>query len=197
MISSTQILKVACGAFLGACLFVGHAIAAPILCSTDPTKNRMSIDGSQVSACLAHGTGNLTGNPKNDLFLNGAGAGYEFAGKKEDSPSLNPFNILYTQSGATGTWSFDSSFWDTYGSGAIAFKFGTGNKPDQWFVYSLHAGTTSGDWEFINKFGRGGGLSHVNLYGMGPALVPEPGTLSLLGLGILGLALAKRRSSRT
>lgn len=187
--------KVVGGIALAAYLLGNQALAAPILCSTDPTKNRMSVDDSQVSACLASGTGNLTGESQNDLFLNSAaGADYESAGKQPSAE--NPFNITYSQNGEVGTWSFDSSFWNTYSSGAIAFKFGTGNQPDEWFVYSLQLGMTSGDWEFINEFGRGGGLSHVNLYGTSPIQVPEPGTLGLLGLGVLGLAGMRRRQNQ-
>ncbi|MDX1756401.1 MAG: PEP-CTERM sorting domain-containing protein [Marinobacter sp.] len=187
--------KVVGGIALAAYLLGNQALAASVLCSTDPTKNRLSVDDSQVSACLASGTGNLTGELHNDLFLNSsAGADYEPAGKQ---PSFdNPFNIAYSQTGEAGSWSFDSSFWNTYNSGAIAFKFGTGNQPDEWFVYSLQLGMTGGDWAFINEYGRGGGLSHVNLYGASPVPVPEPGTLALLGLGILGVAGRKRRQQQ-
>ena len=52
---------------------------------------------------------------------------------------------------------------------------------------------SSGDWEFVNVFNRGGGLSHIQLYGRSPASVPEPGTLALLGLGLLGAGVACRR----
>ncbi|MCG8520100.1 MAG: hypothetical protein MI794_19115 [Pseudomonadales bacterium] len=180
---------------LAAWLFIAtQASAVAILCSSDTTKNHMSIDDSQVSACLDSGTGNLTGNPANDLFLNGVGSGYEFAGKQEPGTTFNPFNILYTQSGDMGTWNFDASFWSMYSDGAIAFKFGTGNQPDEWFVYQLNAGITSGDWEFINVFGRGGGLSHVNLYGM-KGKVAEPATVTLLALGLLLLGATRRRKA--
>ncbi len=176
---------------LGASL-AGTASADQILCKSNEL-NHMLGDDSQVSACLDAGEGNLTGNPMNDLFLTGVGTGYEPAGKS-DEPANNPFMIEYTQNGSTGTWSFDSSFWNTYSEGAIGFKFGTGNQPDEWFVFSLVQGVFSGDWEFVNVFGRGGGLSHINLYGKGtPTSVPEPTTLGLLGLGLVGLGLAARR----
>jgi hypothetical protein len=175
--------------------FAGPASAANILCKI-VTNNHMNIDDSQVSACLDAGVGNLTGNPANDLFINGVGAGYEAAGKS-DEPLNNPYNIQFTQSNGSGTWSFDASFWDDYGMGAIAFKFGTGNKPDEWFVYQLVDGVTSGNWQFVNVGGTGGGLSHINLYGIpGETGVPAPAPVTLLGVGLLGLGLVGRRRRR-
>ena len=100
----------------------------------------------------------------------------------------------FTQNGSTGTFGLAASLWDDYEEIAIGFKFGTGNRPDEWFVYLLNDFVTSGIWEFVNVFERGGGLSHVTLYGGEERNnVPEPATLSLLGLGLLGLGFAQRR----
>ncbi|MEL7538244.1 MAG: PEP-CTERM sorting domain-containing protein [Pseudomonadota bacterium] len=38
--------------------------------------------------------------------------------------------------------------------------------------------------------------SGLGIYTRGPAAIPEPGTLGLLGLGLLGAAFARRRSQR-
>ncbi|GAB4233301.1 MAG: hypothetical protein Kow00109_06020 [Acidobacteriota bacterium] len=180
-------------AYLLGILFLGSSagvFADPVVCQ-DVSLNHMSVDNSYVSACLGSGTGNLTGNPSNDPFLtSAAGAGY-FTVTKSDDPSPL-FSLAFTQSGSTGTWSFDSSFWSTYSSAAIGFKFGTGNEADEWFVYSLQPGNTSGDWKFVNVFNKGGGLSHVNLYAT-RASVPEPASLTLLGLGLLASGLLLRR----
>jgi hypothetical protein len=167
------------------------ASAVPLLCETI-TNNHMYVDDSSVAACLDAGMGNLTGNPSNDLFINGAGAGYESAGKSDEG--ANPFNLTFTRAGNIGTWRFDGSFWDSYTEGAIGFKFGTGNNPDEWFVYSLVNGVFAGDWTFVNLFGKGGGLSHMNLYGVaGKVTVAEPATLALFGLGLVALGFARRR----
>lgn len=175
---------------------------AEISCNTNPDINYMKMSDTQANACLDSGSGNLTGQNHNDLFINNGstGDGYFSAGKFPDETDPNPFNINYTQDGSTGTWSFDSSFWDSYANAALGFKFGTGNQPDEWFVFSLVNGVSSGSWAFFQGESfkpRGGGLSHVNLYFKDAVSVPEPGTLGLLGLGILGLLTVRRKLQRT
>ena len=164
--------RLAAGLLAGLAL-VGTASAADILCEKPPL-NHMMVSDSYVSACLDAGVGDLTGTPSNDLFLNGAGAAYVYV---DDAG--------FTQNGNSGTFSFSSSLWNSYDDLAIGFKFGTGNKPDEWFVYSLQDLVSSGDWTFVNVFGKGGGLGHVDLYGIpGNSHVPEPATLMLLGLAL-------------
>lgn len=172
-----------CALALVAFSFVETAGAVPLLCQDDEV-NHMYVDTSLVSQCLGGGVGNINGNPRTDAFLTGEGAGLGLTGLGSGS---------YTQNGSIGTFSFDDSLWQSWDELAIGFKFGTGNQPDMWFVYLLNSDVSSGSWEFVNVFNRGGGLSHVELYGRSPASVPEPGTLALLGLGLLGAGLARRR----
>ena len=173
----------------------GTAHSAMIQCATDPVPGENYMRTSGVSACLDAGVGepSLTGNLDNDPFLTGGGtaAGYSFVGKDDSGP--NPYSVGTDndEGGLSGTWSIASSFWDNFSSGAIGFKFGGGTKatPNTWFVYELIHGATTGNWEFSGN----NALSHVNLYGGSAARVPEPATLGLLGVGLLGLGVAARR----
>ena len=169
------------------------ASAAPVYCTAESERrNYMMIDDSDVSGCLLSGAGNgQAGNigqaAANDPFLNSsAGAGW--------TNISGGAGLSFTQSGHTGTWSFNSAAWSLYTDLAIGFKFGTGNHPDEWFVFSVADLVSSGDWTFFNVGGTGGGLSHLVLYASGGRnSVPEPGTLGLLGLGLAGLAASIRR----
>ena len=163
-------------------LFMGvlatTANAAPMLCETT-TNNHMYVDDSLVSACVDAGIGNVNGNVLTDDFLTSGGTAMGYAG--------SAVTVGFTQTGSTGTFTINGT-----GVDAIGFKFGTGNQPDEWFIYDLVAGVTTGDWEFVNVFGTGGGLSHIQAYTNGGS-VPEPGVLGLLGLGLVGMVLGRRR----
>jgi hypothetical protein len=177
---------IAAAAITAAAFMAGPAGAVPVMCET-LTNNHMNVDSAYVSSCVAAGIGNINGNPATDDFLltDGAGLGYTGigAGGFTQAPNSN-----------TGTFSLDSNLWNDWSSIAIGFKFGTGNQPDEWFIYLLNDLVSSGSWEFVNVFGKGGGLSHVQLYGVERETnVPEPGTLALFGLGVLGLGFAQRR----
>lgn len=206
------------GFLLQICSFAVNAASTSVIC-LDSSKNHMNMDSSIVSSCLAAGPGNLTGNPQNDPFLTAViGSSFVAAGKTDDT---NPFNLQYTEisqtkSKATGTFSIDASFWDSYSAGAIGFKFGTGSGKQKskkkgkkgkktksyqssshdWFVYQLVAGTTSGEWEFINALCQAGDLSHMNLYGvekLSPVPVPAAIPLFLSALAAFGLFRRRQR----
>ena len=173
---------------LGLCVFgaiwlgvlSGAVNATPIMCEI-VTNNYMEADSSQVSSCVGAGVGNINGNPATDDFLNSGGTGAGYVG--------SAVTTSFTQTGSTGTWSVAAAV------GAIGFKFGTGNTADEWFIYDLVDGVTSGTWEFFGTLiTKGeGGLGHIQAYNDKATSVPEPGTLGLLGAGLLGLGFMQRK----
>jgi hypothetical protein len=185
--------------------------AGVIKCDVDAPnlKNYMEVPDTQASACLGAGVGTLSGNPSGgnaDEFLaSAAGAGYATASK---SDGTNPFGLAYDK--PLETWSFNASAWSIHPAGTklvLGFKWGTGSTPDEYFLFQLIPGVSSGsyDWFPIAVKGIGaGGLSHMILYstrcvagtpGCEPPdrdRVSEPGSAALLGLGLLGIAGFRR-----
>jgi len=175
---------------------VGNAWAIPVICH-DTSKNYMTLDSSVASSCLDSGAGNINGS-NTDLFANSTD--WLFIEKSEGGAETALFDLSYTagvgdNTSITGTWSIGSSFWSQYDSAALAFKFGTGNTVDEWFVFDLSGGITSGSWTFFSVLAPGsGGLSHSNLYARDIiTLVSEPGSLALICIGIAGIGITRRK----
>jgi hypothetical protein len=70
-----------------------------------------------------------------------------------------------------------------------------GNQDPAWYLFNLTDLGWTGveDLELSGFWPDQGAISHVALYG-GTTTVPEPGTLLLLGSGLIGLALFGRKS---
>jgi len=184
---------------LSAATYLGAVNAGVIECQQiSSTHNYMVVSGDDyVSSCVDSGMGELTGIASGDAFLQ-ANSGW--VGVDGGTGT----QLTKTSAQTTGSFSLDSTLWNSWDSLLIGFRFGTGNQPDEWFVYTLKDLVSVGSWTFINVGQRGGGFTNAQLYGSGAkdlvarevTNVPEPGTISLLGAGLLVGVFAQRRLRR-
>ncbi len=114
-------------------------------------------------------------------------------------PGANTGTLQYTTSnGTNGTWTAAASAW-TGSNLYLGFHFGGGQGTPDWFVVQLQPTFTTGNWSLNNFPGITvplNGLSNIYLFGSPGTHVPEPASLALVGLGLLGLAAAGRRKAQ-
>ena len=199
---STQSVKWVVSVVLAAMLGLGApaVVSSPIVCESTDDGRYMEISFSAGSAsCFASGS---TPPPEGNFH---EGLGFVKLEKLEDDDvpesvtdgSLSGSFFSVTGLGdiddkGKGTFEFVSGFYDLYENVHMVFKFGAGTLTPDWFSYSLE-GVQSGSWELFQSSNPLQALSHVTVYA--DRKVPEPGVLGLLGLGLLGLFVVRRRAA--
>lgn len=141
--------------------------------------------GVSANSCEGLFTGSGGGqNVDLDDILGLYGSGFSLLGKSTESGPVSTLGNTWSASGLDGYSEFvvalkQATYWGSY--------------------YFTPANGWSGTWSTSGwAIGQpAGGLSHLDVYVRGPVRVPEPGTLALLGMGLLGLAASARRKKRT
>ena len=162
------------------------AASAVVIDSNDCNVNDVTNGGAAADSCDGLFTGQ--GNEQNDSLDKIQaiyGDSWTLLGKSDEGGS----GVTHTED---GFWSAPSLLGVT--EFVVALK--QGNYWGTWYFSSVD--TDGGTWSTSGwAIGQpAGGLSHLSIYSNGTTPVPEPATLGLLGMGLLGLGAAARRKQK-
>ena len=176
----------------------GSSTNATVTGSNSPEAN-LTVDsgGALILDC---GLGIGTNDNSTNVDGLGGVADWDFY-DRDDGNGLNQpgFSVTGADGSITGTWEIDADEFDAGTQFLIVLKDGpatSANNPKWvWFFIDDFTGTSDGDWRMYGNKAN----SHISLYttqgGGGDDEIPEPGVLFLMGAGLLGLGMARRRKA--
>jgi PEP-CTERM motif len=171
------------------------ANAAVITCQPDDL--RVATLSDAVECRTANSTNLNDSDDLNALF----GTSYNWINEGEltaaGSNDLFTVNASSWGTSVEGEWFIADSFWDTYENAVITMHVGQGGGDPDAFAWLITPDEVEGWFSYNRISGSGGGLSNLFLFGSGTRQVPEPATLALLGIGLAGMALSRRRRVRS
>jgi hypothetical protein len=176
-----------------ALLWAGCVSAGTITCLPDDQRVATLSDAAQ---CKTLNSVNLSSPAQIDALFDDLGDPWIQEGVLNDVGSNDLLTVTADSWGVDvdGSWYLDPSFWRTYSRAVITLHVGQGGGNPDAFAWLITPGTEAGLFSYTRIAGTGGGLGNLSLFGSGePLFVAEPGTLALLGLGLAGLGLSRRR----
>ena len=119
------------------------------------------------------------------LYLGVPFSGTYYKAEESNSWTDGPLTVVLNTGGLTGTWALSAP----NQIGFYAVKGGT-----EYALYYVNPYQSSGTWSTEHLLNRGGNQPEIShLSAMAETAVPEPMTLLLLGLGLVGLAGLRRK----